>query len=302
MLKSVLYRTVKAAALGSVLMLAACAEVPNHSLTGPSGLTGPGSDSLAVNAIAPLGKPGGLNAGLNGPETLPVPVVTADVSVCEQVSISWTNAPTTPSGFVATSWHIMLFVWDEATQEWIQVSQDNSYAQTSFQASLEPGLYQFRVRPNGQGPDTNYNGGFVETEFTVTACAALSCSPGFWKNLTQHASYWQVYAPGTEFSTVFGRSITVGAGGQNTITDPNLTEALQATGGGDSRTARVGTAALLSAAHANLTYPYSIAEVIAAVQNAIDGIAGPISIDDLENVWKLSPLPQHCPLGNDPIS
>ena len=281
----------------SVLMVAAlltgCADhsSSNSALTGPSV---PGSTQAKPSA---QGGPG-VNAG---PETLPVPVVTPNVSVCEQVSITWTNVPTTPSGHVALSWHVMLFVWDG--DEWIQVTQTPNHTQASFQSALQPGLYQFRVKPNGQGGVTNYNGGFEVVQFTVTECANVSegCSPGYWKNLTQHADMWQVYAPSQEFLAVFGRSITVGAGGQNTLTDPSLVEALQATGGGVSRVARIGTAALLSAAHSGVNYPYSTAQVVTAVQNAIDGVSGPVSIDDLENVWKLNPDPSHCPLGNDPV-
>ena len=287
---SKMFRRVAVLALAAAPVLAGCVDSRNSSLTGPGG-SGP-------NALS--AKPSVNGPGANGaPETLPVPTVTPDVTVCEQVTVTWTNVPTTPSGFVATSWHVMLFVWDG--DEWIQVTQNNNYTTNSFQMSLDPGLYQFRVRPEGSNGNTNYNGGFVVVEFTVAACEVQGCSPGFWKNLTQHASFWQVYSPTDEFLTVFGRSVTVGAGGQNTVTDPNLTEALEATGGGVSRVARIGTAALLSATHADVHYPYTVAEVIAAVQNAVDGVAGPVSVDDLENVWKLNPDPNHCPLGNDPV-
>jgi hypothetical protein len=139
-----------------------------------------------------------------------------------------------------------------------------------------------------------------QTEVTNCNVQAQGCSPGFWKNLTRHAGDWQSYAPGDSFSSVFGRIITVGAGGQSTITNPTLLQALASTGGGDSRTARIGTAALLSAAHTDVAFPYTTVQVITAVQNAIDGIGGAISIDDLEDVWK--EVLDHCPLGSDPLN
>ena len=69
---------------------------------------------------------------------------------------------------------------------------------------------------------------------------------------------------------MFARVITVGAGGQDTIDNPTLLEAVWATGGGVSALARHAVAALLNAASPDVDYPYSVDEVIAMVQSAID--------------------------------
>jgi len=80
------------------------------------------------------------------------------------------------------------------------------------------------------------------------------CTPGYWKN---HVEDWPAaYAPTDIFSDIFGGSY-----------DVDLLTALKAGGGGIKRAGRHGTAALLSAAHAGVDYAYSIAEVIALVQN-----------------------------------
>ena len=83
------------------------------------------------------------------------------------------------------------------------------------------------------------------------------CTPGYWKN---HVEDWPPtgYSPGDDFDTTFGVDLF----------DPDITleEAVNAKGGGDKRLARHGTAALLSAAHPDVAYPLTVAEVIAAVQ------------------------------------
>jgi hypothetical protein len=119
------------------------------------------------------------------------------------------------------------------------------------------------------------------------------CSPGFWKQ-TQHFDSWTSVSPNTPFATVFGRTITVGAGGRDTVANPTLLQALSATGGGASQIARIGTAAYLSAVDPNVNYPYSPAQVIQAVQQALDGTTGSIAIADLEKAWEEG---GQCPLS-----
>lgn len=95
------------------------------------------------------------------------------------------------------------------------------------------------------------------------------CTPGYWRQ-EHHFDSWTDYAPEDLFSDVFARVITVGAGGQDTIDNPTLLEAVWATGGGVSALARHAVAALLNAASPDVDYPYSVDEVIAMVQSAID--------------------------------
>lgn len=83
------------------------------------------------------------------------------------------------------------------------------------------------------------------------------CSPGYFK---KHLEDWAAtgYSPGDDFDTTFGVDYF----------DPDITleEAVNAKGGGLNRLARHGTAGLLSAAHPDVNYPYTVAEVIAFVQ------------------------------------
>jgi len=83
------------------------------------------------------------------------------------------------------------------------------------------------------------------------------CSPGYFK---KHLDAWVPtgFTTTDDFDSVFGVDYF----------DPDITllDAVNAKGGGDNALARVGTASLLSAAHPEVNYPLSEAEVIAAVQ------------------------------------
>jgi thrombospondin type 3 repeat protein len=83
------------------------------------------------------------------------------------------------------------------------------------------------------------------------------CTPGYWKN---HLSSWAAtgYSPSADFDATFGVNLF----------SPNITlrTAINLGGGGVNKLARHGTAALLSAAHPGVNYPYTVAQVIAAVQ------------------------------------
>lgn len=88
-------------------------------------------------------------------------------------------------------------------------------------------------------------------------CTHHGCTPGYWKN---HLDSWTPtgYSPNSDFDTTFGVDFF----------DPDITleQAVWARGGGVNRLARHGAAALLSAAHQDVNYPLTVAEVIAIVQ------------------------------------
>jgi hypothetical protein len=90
------------------------------------------------------------------------------------------------------------------------------------------------------------------------------CTPGYWKN---HLDSWGPtgYSPAGDFDTTFGVDLF----------DPDITleQAVNAKGGQENVLARHGTAALLSAAHPHVTYPYSVDDVIDYVQA---GNVGPL--------------------------
>jgi hypothetical protein len=84
------------------------------------------------------------------------------------------------------------------------------------------------------------------------------CTPGYWKK--NHLDDWPAagYFPADDFDTAFGTDYF----------SPNITldDAVNMGGGGVKKLARHGTAALLSAGHPDVDYPYTVAEVIAFVQ------------------------------------
>lgn len=111
------------------------------------------------------------------------------------------------------------------------------------------------------------------------------CTPGYWKN---HLDAWpENYESDNLFSSRFGQIITIKwseKGKPEDVEDPTLLQALEAKGGGESRLARHGTAALLSAAHLDVAYPLTFTEIKTAVQ---DG-----DLDKLEEANELG-----CPLN-----
>ena len=104
--------------------------------------------------------------------------------------------------------------------------------------------------------------GCGEGEVCTDACiceptGGEGCTPGYWRN---HLEDWPPtgYSPDDIFDSVFGTSYF-----SPTYT---LDDAIWQGGGGVNRLARHGTAALLSSAHPDVDYPYTVAEVIAFVQ------------------------------------
>jgi uncharacterized repeat protein (TIGR01451 family) len=95
------------------------------------------------------------------------------------------------------------------------------------------------------------------------------CTPGFWKQ-DQHFDSWVGFEPDQSFEDVFGVDVTLRAGGQNTIEDPTLLDALNATGGGVNALARHAVAALLNASNPDVDSVFTEAEVIAIVQEAVE--------------------------------
>ncbi|MBN1244237.1 hypothetical protein JXA31_01425 [Candidatus Bathyarchaeota archaeon] len=98
-------------------------------------------------------------------------------------------------------------------------------------------------------------------------------TPGFWKN---HPDLWTGYSTDDTFYDVFGVYITINAKGNDPgIYNPTLIEAIAAQGGVNEEKgvydalARHAVAALLNAAHPEVTYPMTEQEIIDAVAEAI---------------------------------
>jgi len=83
-------------------------------------------------------------------------------------------------------------------------------------------------------------------------------TPGFWKQC-QHLKYWVGFGKNDSYNAVFG---------VNDPDSPTLMEALWRGGGGYKALGRHAVAALLNASAANVSYAYSVEDVIAIVRQA----------------------------------
>jgi hypothetical protein len=90
-----------------------------------------------------------------------------------------------------------------------------------------------------------------------SAVARNGCSPGYWRN---HLERWAEtgYAAGDDFDASFGVDLF--------SPDVTLGQAIELGGGDANELARHGTAALLSASHPGVNYPYAEDAVKALVK------------------------------------
>ena len=116
------------------------------------------------------------------------------------------------------------------------------------------------------------------TTTTTTPEGGEGCTPGFWKGnaVNKGASQWaDPYDPTDLVSSVFVAPKNIGS--------LTLLAGLQLGGGGVNALTRHAIAAVLSAAHPDIDYPLTVAEIVAAVNAAYaSGDAG--VIEDLKNV------------------
>ncbi|MEM3769707.1 MAG: hypothetical protein QXG76_00795 [Candidatus Bathyarchaeia archaeon] len=108
-------------------------------------------------------------------------------------------------------------------------------------------------------------------DFKLPGICGEGFTPGFWRN---HLEIWVTYTPSTLWKDVFEDPISIRIG-KKTITNPTLGQVIIATGGINEKIgvydalARHAVAALLNAAHPNVDYPMTIAEIINAVNEVI---------------------------------
>lgn len=126
-----------------------------------------------------------------------------------------------------------------------------------------PGQVIAVILYSGDGGLMGAGNGLQETliEVLIPSDGGYGCTPGFWRN---HYEAWTApYDPTDSFNDTFGvmvfdQSYTLG-------------DAIWAGGGGQHKIARHGTAALLNAAHPDIDYPFTVEQVISAVQAAFLG-------------------------------
>ncbi len=134
-------------------------------------------------------------------------------------------------------------------------------ASTGFAASdgIDPSAsWDIRTSLAGNSGDASFTILPVEDEG-----GGEGCTPGFWRQ-SQHFVFWAEtpYSPTDSYEAVFGVDLTGGLDGFT------LLDAVWVGGGGANRLLRHSVAALLNAAHPDVNYDFTEAEVIAAVQAA----------------------------------
>jgi hypothetical protein len=103
------------------------------------------------------------------------------------------------------------------------------------------------------------------------------CTPGFWKNLKKHEVFWtDPFDPGDLVSSVFSATLGTDAGNQTLI------QALENGGGGIDALLRHAVAGVLNAASPDIDYPFTVTEIVNAVNAAIAG-NDPAVIEALKN-------------------
>ena len=106
----------------------------------------------------------------------------------------------------------------------------------------------------------NESGSVDAIEFSAERVELGGCTPGFWSQRGLRAGYWLAtgYAPADSYNTVFGIGSPI-----------SLYSALTARGNAAGQALlRHSVAALLNAAHPDINFPFSEAEVIALTQAA----------------------------------
>ena len=181
----------------------------------------------------------------------------------------------------------------EGTLEWL----DPSAVVVRTTNVATNGQFQDRFTPLACGTWTlrlTHGSDVLTHTFTVTNCGVEACSPGFWRNHGDDYADGVAALGSDDFHTLFGLT-TVQTG---LPADWTLQDALDHAGGTSPGTNPnnanfIGAGAILSAAHGNVAYPYTQADVVAAVQAAYGIGASTVTLDDLNATFE----PGHvCPL------
>ena len=176
-------------------------------------------------------------------------------------------------------WQINLYEWDDSLEpaDWTLIATASTDENGKYCFSnLEDGDYKVtetfkegwvQVSPAGNEHLVTLPGGASDCEIgpfynfeNEQEGNGEGFTPGFWRN---HDEAWPAtgFAPSDIFSAVFG------VGPSDTLGEYKV-GTIWAKGGGENVLLRHGTAALLNAAHPNVDYAYTVAEVIAMVQDA----------------------------------
>ena len=266
------------AGLALVLAVAGCSNVREH-----------------VGPLAPTSIDTSLHGLPNGAQVRSFDSITCDVATNSFTSGTEVCAKPTGlgNGFVGTL-------------EWIR--PDSTIARTTN--IVTNGSYQDRFTPDACGTwtlrlthPTTGAPDVMTWSFEVTDCVAQACSPGFWRQDRNDGDYATAMAAlllaiggSDSFNGIFGLTqAQTGLPDSYTLADALDDPGNNSPGPNPNNANFVGAGAILSAAHPDVAYPYTIAEVIAAVRGAY-GIGAPDpDLADLDNTFETGHI---CPLDS----
>ncbi|MFO8007312.1 MAG: SdrD B-like domain-containing protein [Candidatus Brocadiia bacterium] len=157
-----------------------------------------------------------------------------------------------------------LYLFDGLTpgDYYVEFVLPDGYAFTLQDQGADDALDSDADPTTGQAICTGLEGG--ETDLTwdaglVQTATGEGFTPGYWRN---HLDDWVGYSPGDSYEAVFGVDLT------GRLDGLTLLEGVRLGGGHHRALIRHSVAALLNAAHPNVDYAYTEAEVIAMVQDA----------------------------------
>ena len=278
-MKSMLKRAGALLLVGAVF--AACSESNTDTLTGPEFAGTTLNVSATTNVIlckvfANADGAGDYNFTWSAPGNTPDGgnVMLAAADATDGNTIGACGDPTDPNNPA-----IEILQIDRGTA--LTVSEDEAVAGTAILDPVVPvGLFQFDY-PGDCGLDLgtypNPSAGTVRIEFNDTNCGGPEiwlvfknidkvdppggegCTPGYWRQPHHFGNYTFPYLPDTPFHDVFA--------GDDFGTQ-TLSEVVAARGGGINALARHAVAALLNAAHPDISYGYATPEEVIALYDA----------------------------------
>jgi hypothetical protein len=204
------------------------------------------------------------------------------------VTLFCSLSPGLPAGLASQPWNMVNYILNNKIGTWqdiqaalwiLTMGHSTTFPETADawtmynQALASGGAYMpgpgdivaviLYTGDGGFGPESDYQETILEMVVPPSS-GGDGCTPGYWKN---HPDAWAAtgYSAGMSFDAVFGVNFF----------DPDITlgQAIALGGGGVNKIARHATAALLSAAHPDVDYLYSVSQIIAIVQ------AGGVNID-----------------------
>lgn len=283
-------RLASVAAVATVAMLSACSDGVQKGITAPNapptlrGELAPGGGYTSICKSGPAGTYHfTVSVSGGGDYTLPrgtsFDYTLNEARTADNPSCGYLYLPQNAASWVGV---------DPATVTLTEVDLATGMTVASVRVYANGLLYSSQTGVTSGVAHSDYDDIWLikfENVYTPPPPGGEGCTPGFWKN---SVGSWPPtgYAPSMDFDATFGVNLF----------DPNISlmTALGLQGGGKYALARHATAGLLAAAHPDVDYPLTVAEVRTLVQNAVTSGDYEGAKNQLAMYNELG-----CPLAND---